>query len=355
MATNGDVGTLNKDNEERQPVSTDVVIPGENVVVDHWVVSSGSAVRARETIAYVRKRSEGNSCRATVATVAAPKHKRPTRRKKSAKRGIDTQGKSENQGNGKSNGSSLSAKTSTAVGKNYPQVAKNSLKTEPCSIVNQSKDESEAKSQENKKESASAPKLTAKTKQIIPIHAPATGILRICDISRQNTDGQPQRRLVVGVIEECICPTFVDGMCVVCGLPRASTKENQNSQGTTNRGTSQVTVSGGITMTVSQRESENMALLDARRLFGQKRLSLVLDLDHTLVHATADARARQFLDPAAGDVRIISLPMFEGADAGTKKGIDPRHKQMRSKHYVKLRPYVKEFLEGVYDTYEVSV
>eukprot|EP00535_Pseudo-nitzschia_heimii_P006548 CAMPEP_0197176612 /NCGR_PEP_ID=MMETSP1423-20130617/2476_1 /TAXON_ID=476441 /ORGANISM="Pseudo-nitzschia heimii, Strain UNC1101" /LENGTH=763 /DNA_ID=CAMNT_0042626009 /DNA_START=127 /DNA_END=2418 /DNA_ORIENTATION=+ len=357
MASNRDVGTLNEGSAERRPISTDVVIP-RDVVVERWVVSSGSAVRARDTIAFVRKRSDGNSS-AAMATVAAPKHKRPTRRKKSAKMGIDTQGKTENQGNEKSNGSSTSAKISTAVSQKDPLATKKNMKAEPSTEVNRNKDEPAVKLQENDKKPNSAPMLKAKAKENMPIHAPTTGILRIYNTSTQNNDGQPQLRLVIGVIEECLHPTFVDGMCVVCGASRASIKEDENSEGTTNRGnlakTSQVTVTGGITMTVSQRESENMALLDSRRLFGLKRLSLVLDLDHTLVHATADARARQYLDPAAGDIRIISLPMFEGADVATKKGIDPRHQRMRSRHYIKLRPYVKEFLEGVQEMYEVSV
>ena len=170
---------------------------------------------------------------------------------------------------------------------------------------------------------------TAKTKQSIPIQAPATGLLRIYSI---------QRNLVIGVIEECLHPTFLDGMCVVCGIPRSSLKGGKNTSPTATNSNigneellSQVTVSGGITMTVSQQESRNMALLDSSRLFGQKRLSLVLDLDHTLVHATSDGRARKYLSPTH-DVRTISLA-------------DPQHARM-AQHYVKLRPHVKEFLAG---------
>jgi len=249
--------------------------------------------------------------------------------------------------------------------------AKNKLKTEPSttSATQSGDDKSETKAREQSNastsSSSSSSSMDTKAKQTMPIHAPATGILRIYSNATQRNEGQSQRRLVVGIIEECPHPTFLDGICVVCGTPRASIKEDKDSKTTTNSSssqkTSQVTVSGGVTMTISQRESESMALLDSDRLFRQKRLSLVLDLDHTLVHATADARARQYLDPAhpravaAGDVRTISLPMFEGADAGKKSSVDPRHKFMRSQHYVKLRPYVKEFLDGVRHTYEVSV
>jgi len=315
----------------------DVVIPGENVVLDHWVVSSGSAVRANETIAFVRKRSDnGNTSDAIVAAApaAAPKHKRPTRRKKGAKGSSVVPGKTEKpSSNGSSSSSSSSATKSTAMSLKELLAAKtNNRMAESSTATNQTGNEMEIETQETKTASTSTSTVATKTNQTTPIHAPATGILRIYSSSTQNNEEHPQRKLVIGVIEECLHPTFVGGMCVVCGALRASIKEGKNAQTITDKSssqkTSQVTVSGGVTMTVSLRESESMALLDSERLFRKKKLSLVLDLDHTLVHATADPRARQYLDPshpqavAKGDIRIISLPMFEGAD-GKKRNRSP--------------------------------
>ncbi len=341
---------------ESQPNKTDVVIPGENVVIDHWVVSSGSAVRAKDIIAYVRK-WEGNANDAAPPVAAAPKHKRPTRRKKTKVAKTDTAGSQ----SGNATASASAAPKSTAMSLKDLLAAKKNIKTEPSSIG--------SKETENKKSEQTAPTLetksatstvASKTKQLMPIHAPTSGILRI----HNNLSNLQERRLVVGVIEECLHPAFVHGMCVVCGTPQASLKEDKNkSNDTTSDSNSttpktfKVTVSGGVTMTVSKRESESMAMLDADRLFKQKRLSLVLDLDHTLVHATADPRAQEFLNPshpravATGDLRTISLPIVEGAGAKA----DPRHKHLRSQHFIKLRPYVKEFLDTVRKTYEVSV
>lgn len=103
-------------------------------------------------------------------------------------------------------------------------------------------------------------------------------------------------------------------------------------------------------MTVSQRESRQMALLDSERLFRQRRLSLVLDLDHTLVHATPDVRARRYLQ--SHGVRSIRLPMLEGAPPGTSAAEGPR---MWTHHYVKLRPHINAFLASVQPLYEVTV
>ena len=342
-----------------QPNKTDVVIPGENVVIDHWVVSSGSAVRAKDIIAYVRKR-EGNVNDTAPPVAAAPKHKRPTRRKKTKVARADALGSQSSN----ATGTSSSAPKSTTMSLKDLLAAKKNNKTEPSSIAPKEPEnktsEPVAPTQETKSASATPSTVASKTKQLMPIHAPSSGILRI----HNNLSNLKEKRLVIGVIEECLHPAFVDGMCVVCGTPQASLKDDKNKSKTTisERSNSapktvKVTVTGGVTMTVSKRESESMAMLDADRLFKQKRLSLVLDLDHTLVHATADPRAHAFLNPnhpravATGDLRTISLSISEGA--GPKA--DPRHKHIRSYHYIKMRPYVKEFLDTVRKTYEVSV
>ncbi|KAL3903327.1 MAG: hypothetical protein SGILL_010486 [Bacillariaceae sp.] len=100
-------------------------------------------------------------------------------------------------------------------------------------------------------------------------------------------------------------------------------------------------------MTVQQ-----MGKSDSERLYNQKKLSLVLDLDHTLVHATSDQRARQFL-AQHDDVRAIRLPVLEGAEPGTPT--NPQLVNVTSQHFVKLRPHINEFLNSVQSTYELTV
>ena len=65
-----------------------------------------------------------------------------------------------------------------------------------------------------------------------------------------------------------------------------------------------ITVLGGVAMAVSVGESKQLAQDDATRLHKLKKISLVLDLDHTLVHA----RARQFAFQRK-DVRSLILPV----------------------------------------------
>ncbi|KAG7348711.1 NLI interacting factor-like phosphatase [Nitzschia inconspicua] len=121
-------------------------------------------------------------------------------------------------------------------------------------------------------------------------------------------------------------------------------------------------------MTVSQQEGQCMAQWDANRLYRQQRLSLVLDLDHTLVHATSDVRARSYLghntnntnnNTFAAGVRTIRLPLHEGTTDPLQLQQPSNHlhheQQQWAQHCVKLRPHVNELLRGIESTYEVSV
>lgn len=194
-------------------------------------------------------------------------------------------------------------------------------------------------------ESRDSSESASKHPQSIPIVARVDGIVRI----GRKTDQSEQ---VIGNIEPCTHPAVVDGLCGVCGvfLPRTSSTEDNSkdmaSEGSSYESMSRVTVSGGLTFTVSEQEGKQMAQQNAQRLRKHRKLSLILDLDHTLVHATADVRARQHLD-SREDVRSLILPVTEDAD--------PTQHHLWMEHFVKLRPNVREFLQTVLPLFEVGV
>lgn len=172
---------------------------------------------------------------------------------------------------------------------------------------------------------------------LTPLLAPSTGLLRLS--SSNGGDEQPLS-LVLGFIEPCTHPAVIDTMCAVCGqsmLPREdSTPTAYVPSEEEKPAMSQVTVSGGITMQISEAEAMSLSQSQTEGLLEHKRLSLVLDLDHTLVHATADQRASHYDD--RDDVRTLLLPTENG---------------MVMHHHVKLRPYLKAFLEQPH--YEMTV
>jgi NLI interacting factor-like phosphatase len=175
---------------------------------------------------------------------------------------------------------------------------------------------------------------------ILPIIATIGGIVRIASVQSASSSTK-----IVGSIEPCQHPAVLEGLCAVCGMSVKPKELSGNAAyipppKEAPRIMSQVTVSGGLTMSVSVTEAQSLSVQTSKRLAEKKKLHLVLDLDHTLVHATADPRARKYLD--RDDVRSLVLPTNE---AGAP--------QSWAFHCVKLRPHVKEFLEN--PNYEISV
>ena len=207
---------------------------------------------------------------------------------------------------------------------------------------------------------------SAETKPI-PILAESDGIIQCgkpIDYPSADSD------LVIGLILACEHPAVMDGLCVLCGNQVTGKRnpsttgsasnnvvgstgdtygEDQNSMDDRAEGSgetlSRVTVSGGITMTISASEGQRMAEQHANHLHKQSKLSLVLDLDHTLLHATNDCRARRH--QGRPDVRTLILPLQVDAE--------PSPNAMWMEHFVKLRPHVKEFLEQASATFEIGV
>ncbi len=192
------------------------------------------------------------------------------------------------------------------------------------------------------------------------------------------------------------------------GVPRQKTiakySTNQSQFKSSDPNMTQMTVSGGITLTVSESEAKAISAASAKKLTEEKKLCLVLDLDHTLLHATDDYRASRFvadeiivsetddekkLDDHAGpktmkndqkrdDVRTILLPMELPAEQ-QRQYVQQKHQQQEQqqikpfemeplplqnknntsviimRHYIKLRPYLKEFLTQIQSTYQLSV
>ena len=166
---------------------------------------------------------------------------------------------------------------------------------------------------------------------LIPIVAPADGLLQM----KTTKDDS----LEIGWIKECSHPAIMGGLCAVCGMqPSKTTSEKTDKQ-------RHLTVSGGITIVVSEQEAQQISLEKSRKMQKEKKLSLVLDLDHTLVHATADPRARNHMNNR--EVRTLLLPLMEFPP--------PQQRVVMVQHFVKLRPHVKKFLLNAMERYEVSV
>lgn len=356
--TNGSNG------EQRTSKGFDILLPSADLVVQCWKVKEGSLVRKGETVALACPKDTSK-----VPIVSAPPHvadsssahKRPNRRKRAVPSAA-VSAPALNSRPGSDSGKNLDA-ISSIQQRIAEKLSSEKILTKDDADSNRSSD-SNATSTLAVTSALSSSSSSSLKESEYPVLAPATGILRTSP-NPESTDTPSPR--AIGYIEECLHPAFLEGICVVCG-ESITRQEDGDDEGISNPSqvvpvplsdsdnsgpkgkTSQVTVSGGVTMTVSAEESRKMAERDTERLLQQAKLSLVLDLDHTLVHATADPRAQQFHDK--DDVRTLRLPMMEGmANAGNSHP----HAHMFMQHFVKLRPHIKTFLQSVQPDYELTV
>jgi RNA polymerase II subunit A-like phosphatase len=295
----------------------EIALPAAGYKLYCWKVRNGSAVRVGETVAIaIRKESPGASTGASAplesskedvaAAADTVQHKRPTRKRRP--------------------GANPAVATDNLPPKDPQQTSAQTISNE---------------------------------QEQVPIVAQADGIVRMGPRYSKSEGDNGNEIEVIGHIEVCLHATVVDGLCAVCGKASgsgsggqqhgnsstSSTSQSNNKNGSTNNNRmSRVTVSG-LTVTVSDAEGRRMAEQDTERLRKQRKLSLVLDLDHTLVHATNDVRARHFLNRL--DVRTLVLPMLEEPS--------PQQQNLFMQHFVKLRPYVKEFLEYASPAFEIGV
>lgn len=89
---------------------------------------------------------------------------------------------------------------------------------------------------------------------------------------------------------------------------------------------------------ISSEEADRMAVRSRQRLRSSKRLSLVLDLDHTLVECT--------IGPRAGSNSASSLTKPDGVHEISVQG---------RLHRIRLRPKIAEFFEGLSPLYESTI
>ncbi|KAI8824554.1 uncharacterized protein EV422DRAFT_520485 [Fimicolochytrium jonesii] len=147
------------------------------------------------------------------------------------------------------------------------------------------------------------------------------------------------RKTLAVIIEPCGHAIQVHGICATCGKDVSIGTYMGNDLGRAtinmahdNRG---VTISRDVAVKLDNERSE--------RLLVSKKLTLILDLDQTLVHATVDPTVAQWMDDPSNpnqqflkDVHKFEIPSYHT-------------------HFVKLRPGTREFLLEMNEIYELHI
>lgn len=155
----------------------------------------------------------------------------------------------------------------------------------------------------------------------------------------------------ISIAEISFCPHDIvhAGLCAVCGADISNCHyadliptENQRLPVPYN----------AHTLSITRDEAESAGSASCANLLRSRRLSLVLDLDHTLVHATDDPRAAAIRDFSPPGVDSHSIRSFSlGPPARSKS----RSNSPTCSMHVKLRPHLKEFLQRMSKLFELSI
>lgn len=134
----------------------------------------------------------------------------------------------------------------------------------------------------------------------------------------------------IGILKEvCSHSVQLHGLCAICG-----SDVSQDEKATINL----THDARGITL--SANEAERIEKETKERLLKQKKLSLILDLDQTLIHATVDIKIRKILDDSKSkveDICTFCLPCSP------------------MEYHIKLRPGTREFLREMDKKYEMHI
>ncbi|CAG8573139.1 4118_t:CDS:2, partial [Dentiscutata heterogama] len=148
-------------------------------------------------------------------------------------------------------------------------------------------------------------------------------------------------KAVIGVKEPCVHSIQIRGLCALCGNDMMKT----DFTGVDYSQRATISMAHNVAgLTVSLNEAERLEKETADRLLKSRKLSLIVDLDQTLIHATIDQMVEEWIN----DENNINHP--------TTKDI---HKFVLSDsptvYYIKLRPGLKEFLKDVSEFYEPHI
>jgi RNA polymerase II subunit A C-terminal domain phosphatase len=155
------------------------------------------------------------------------------------------------------------------------------------------------------------------------------------------------RTTVAEIEEACRHEIQFGGICANCGKDMTVVQYNSTSKNT-DRATVN-TVHAHTQLLVSQAEASKADEEAKRRLLDSKKLSLVVDLDQTIIHATVDPTVAEWQrDPsnpnydAVKDVRAFQL-------------VDDGPGARGCWYYIKLRPGLEEFLQKISECYELHI
>ncbi|GIJ87755.1 carboxy-terminal domain (CTD) phosphatase [Aspergillus pseudoviridinutans] len=152
---------------------------------------------------------------------------------------------------------------------------------------------------------------------------------------------------VVEIDEPCAHEVQFGGLCAECGKDMTEATYNTEVMDSTRAPIRMV--HDNTALTVSEKEATRVEEDAKRRLLANRKLSLVVDLDQTIIHATVDPTVGEWMEDkdnpnheALSDVRAFQL-------------VDDGPGMRGCWYYVKLRPGLESFLQNVSELFELHI
>lgn len=156
-------------------------------------------------------------------------------------------------------------------------------------------------------------------------------------------------QLLVVIDEPCSHDIQIAGMCTRCG--KDMTESNWAASELDVERANISMVHDNVALKVSAKEAEKKELELQERLLTQKKLSLVVDLDQTVIHACVEPTIGEWQrDPTNPNYESVKEVRSFQLDDGPKHDDSPK-----CSYYIKLRPGLAGFLERISELYEMHV
>ena len=165
--------------------------------------------------------------------------------------------------------------------------------------------------------------------------APHEGEIKSLDLK----EGSRLQAITPQIAKVEFCPHSVvyGGLCALCGQIADPPHYNNVRANRLS-----VDEQNSVALRISKKEAESVSSVAARRLFNMNKLSLVLDLDHTLVHAVDDMRAKYLLTLHPHDDSIVEFSFSTLPHSVTTM-------------FLKFRPNLNNFLQTVSSMFQLHI
>ncbi|ORX40742.1 hypothetical protein BD324DRAFT_611918 [Kockovaella imperatae] len=154
-------------------------------------------------------------------------------------------------------------------------------------------------------------------------------------------------KIALWLEQSCSHPVQLHGMCGVCG--RDLTTDDYLTRGGPSKYAGSYEMShDSLGVTVSTNEAKRLENVTKETLLSSKRLSLIVDLDQTIIHTTVDPTVGEWIEQgkkALEDVAKFHLP----------DDVPLGYTAPDRWYYTKPRPGVNQFLRRMNELYEMHV